>query len=66
MPELDTLAYVQLAGLAVTWLLAVVCWFWRIRKSTGTDRDILMLILLVGGAIALTLAQIVGLIMRLG
>lgn len=66
MPELDPLAYLQLAGIAVTWLAAVVAWFWRIRKSTGTDMDMLILLLTVGGCIFLTLIQFIGLMIRLG
>lgn len=66
MPDLDPLAYLQLAGLALTWLAAVLCWFWRIRKSKGTDRDMLLLLLLVGGCIFLTLIQFIGLMIRLG
>ena len=64
MPELDNLAYLQLAGLGMTWLAAVMFWFIRIRKSQGTDRDILLLILCVGGCIALTLIQLILLIAR--
>lgn len=66
MPELDNLAYLQLVGLAFTWLAAVVVWFWRIRKSTGTDRDIILLLVTVGGCIFLTLLQFIGLMIRLG
>ena len=66
MPELDTLSYIQLTGLAITWLAAVAFGVWRIRKSTGTDRDILIILGLVGGCIFLTLLQFIGLIYRLG
>lgn len=66
MPDLDTLAYVQLAGFAVTWLAAIGFWFWRIRTSTGTDRDMLVLLLLVGGSIFLTVVQLILLMVRLG
>jgi len=66
MPDLDNLAILQLAGLAFTWLAAVLFWFWRIRKSTGTDRDMLLLLGSVGGCIFLTLIQFLGLIYRLG
>ena len=66
MPDLDPLAYLQLAGLAVTWLAAVLCWFWRARTSKGTDRDMVVLLLLVGGCIFLTLIQFIGLMIRLG
>lgn len=66
MPDLDPLAYVQLAGLAFTWLAAVLFWFWRIRVSKGTDKDMLVLLVSVGGCIFLTLLQFIGLISRLG
>lgn len=66
MPELDNLAYLQLAGLGLTWLAAVAFWFWRIRKSTGTDRDMLLMLVSVGGCIFLTLIQFIGLMIRLG
>ena len=66
MPDLDPLAYVQLTGIALTWLAAVVAWFWRARKSTGTDRDMLILLALVGGCIFLTLIQFIALMVRLG
>ena len=66
MPELDNLAYLQLVGLGLTWLLAVVVWFWRIKKSTGTDRDMLVMLGLVGGCVFLTLIQFIGLMIRLG
>ena len=66
MPDLDTLAILQLAGLGVTWLAAVLCWFWRIKTSKGTDKDILILLAMVGGFIFLTLLQFIGLIYRLG
>ena len=66
MPETDLLAYVQLAGLALTWLAALGCLFWRIKVSKGEDRDILIILALVGGFIFLTLLQFIGLIYRLG
>jgi len=66
MPELDPLAYFQLVGLGVTWLAAVLVWFWRIRVSTGTDRDMLVMLGTVGGCIFLTLVQFIGLMVRLG
>lgn len=66
MPELDLLAYFQLAGLGLTWLAAVVAWFWRIKVSKGEDRDIFIILALVGGFIFLTLIQFIGLIYRLG
>jgi Kef-type K+ transport system membrane component KefB len=66
MPDLDTLAYIQLAGLGLTWLAAVLCWFWRIRVAKGTDRDMFIMLALVGGCIFLTLLQFIGLIYRLG
>lgn len=66
MPELDPLAIFQLVGLGLTWLAAVIVWFWRVRKSTGTDRDMLLLMLWVGGFVFLTLVQFIGLIIRLG
>lgn len=66
MPEIDTLAYFQLAGLGLTWLAAVLCWFWRIKVSKGTDRDMFVILALVGGFIFLTLIQFIGLIYRLG
>lgn len=66
MPELDNLAYLQLVGIAVTWLAAVGVWFWRIRVSTGTDRDMFVMLGTVGGCIFLTLIQFIGLMIRLG
>ena len=66
MPDLDTLTYVQLAGIAVTWLAAVLFWFYRIRKSRGTDRDMFLLLATVGGCVFLTLIQFIGLMIRLG
>ena len=66
MPDLDTLAILQLAGLGVTWLAAVLCWFWRIKTSKGTDRDMFIMLALVGGFIFLTLIQFIALIYRLG
>lgn len=66
MPELDPLAYLQLAGLGLTWLAAVMAWFWRIRVSQGTDKDMFIMLGLVGGCIFLTLLQFIGLIYRLG
>ncbi len=66
MPELDPLAYIQLLGLGLTWLAAVVVWFWRVRKSTGTDRDMFLMLGLVGGCIFLTLIQFIGLMVRFG
>lgn len=66
MPDLDPLAYFQFAGLALTWLAAVVVWFWLIRKSTGTDRDMVLMLLVVGGCVFLSLLQIIGLMVRLG
>lgn len=66
MPELDALAQLQLLGLGLTFLAAVVMWFWRIKKSTGTDKDILILMALVGGCVFLTLIQFIGLMIRLG
>ena len=66
MPDLDTLAIIQLVGLGLTWFAAVLAWFWRIKVSKGTDKDILILLLLVGGFIFLTLIQFIGLIYRLG
>ena len=66
MPELDPLAYFQLAGLAATWLAAVLFWFWRVKKSKGTDRDMFIMLGSVGGCIFLTLIQFIGLMIRLG
>jgi hypothetical protein len=66
MPEIDTLAYVQLAGLGLTWLAAVLAWFWRIKAGKGTDRDMVIMLALVGGFIFLTLLQFIALIYRLG
>ena len=66
MPELDNLAIVQLVGLGLTWLAAVLCWFWRIKVSQGSDKDIFILLAMVGGFIFLTLLQFIGLIYRLG
>ena len=66
MPELDALTYLQLTGFAVTWLAAIGFWFWRIRASTGTDKDMIQLLLLVGGCIFLTLVQFIALMARLG
>jgi len=66
MPELDNLAIVQLVGLGLTWLAAVIVWFWRIRVAKGTDSDMFIILGLVGGCIFLTLLQFIGLIYRLG
>jgi len=66
MPEIDTLAIIQLIGLALTWFTAVACGIWRIKISKGEDRDILIILGLVGGFIFLTLIQFIGLIYRLG
>jgi len=66
MPDLDSITYLQLAGLAITWLAAVLFWFYRIRVATGTDRDMFLLIGSVGGCIALTLVQFIFLMIRLG
>ena len=66
MPELDTLAIIQLAGLGLTWLAAVLCWFWRIKVAKGTDKDMFIMLGLVGGFLFLTLLQFIGLIYRLG
>lgn len=67
MPEdIDLLAYFQLAGLGLTWLAAVLCWFWRIKVSKGTDRDMFIILVMVGGFIFLTLLQFIALIYRLG
>ena len=66
MPDLDPIAYLQIAGIAVTWIAAVLFWFWRIRTSTGTDKDMLVLLGLVGGSIFLTLIQFIALMIRLG
>ena len=66
MPELDNLAIFQLVGLGLTWLAAVLAWFWRIKVSKGTDKDIFILLAMVGGFIFLTLLQFIGLIYRLG
>eukprot|EP00752_Nemacystus_decipiens_P014091 g12527.t1 len=52
MPDLDTLAYVQLAGLGLTWLAAVLAWFWRIKVGKGTDRDMFIMLGLVGGRLS--------------
>lgn len=66
MQELDTLTVLQLAGIAVTWLAAVGVGVWRIRRTTGTDRDILLLFGLVGACIFLTLVQFIALMIRIG
>lgn len=66
MPDLDLLAYLQLAGLGLTWLIAVLCWFWRIKVAKGTDKDMFILLALVGGFLFLTLLQFIGLIYRFG
>jgi len=66
MPDLDSITYLQLAGLAITWLAAVLFWFYRIRKATGTDKDMFLLLGSVGGCIALTLVQFIFLMIRLG
>lgn len=66
MPDIDLLAYLQLAGLGLTWLAAVLCWFWRIKVAKGTDKDMFIILGLVGGFIFLTLLQFIGLIYRYG
>jgi len=66
MPEIDLLTSLQLAGIALTWLAAVGVMVWRIRKSTGTDRDILLLFGLVGLCLFLTLVQFIALMIRVG
>lgn len=66
MPDLDLLTTLQLAGIALTWVAAVVTMVWRIRKSTGTDRDIFLLFGLVGLCIFLTLIQFIALMVRVG
>lgn len=66
MQELDTLTVLQLTGIAVTWLAAVGVGVWRIRRTTGTDRDILLLFGLVGACIFLTLIQFIALMIRIG
>ncbi|MEM6260568.1 MAG: hypothetical protein AAF711_07490, partial [Planctomycetota bacterium] len=66
MPDLDPLAYFQLAGLGVTWLGAVLVWFWRVKVGKGTDKDMLVMLALVGWFIFLTLVQFILLIYRLG
>ncbi|MEM9415842.1 MAG: hypothetical protein AAGA29_10245 [Planctomycetota bacterium] len=66
MPELDTLTIIQLGGIATTFLLAIGVGAWRIRRTTGTDRDILLLFVGVGGCIFLTLIQFVALMIRHG
>lgn len=66
MPDLDALAYLQLAGLAITWFAAVLFWFWRIKKSKGTDRDMFIMLGSVGGCIFLTLIQVIVLMVRFG
>lgn len=66
MPDLDTLSILQLSGIALTWLAAVAVGVYRIRKTTGTDRDILLLFGLVGGCLFLTLIQFIALMIRVG
>lgn len=66
MPDLDPVAYFQFLGLGLTWLAAVLAWFWRIKASEGTDRDMFIMLALVGGFIFLTLIQFIALIYRLG
>ena len=66
MPELDTLAIIQLVGLGLTWLAAVLAWFWRIKVAKGTDKDMFIMLGMVGGFLFLTLLQFIGLIYRLG
>ncbi len=66
MDDLDPLTILQLAGIAATWLAAVGVGVWRIRKSTGTDRDIFLLFGLVGACIFLTLIQFILLMIRIG
>ena len=66
MPPLDTLTLIQLVGIAVTFLAAVGVGVWRIKRTTGTDRDILLLFGAVGAFIFLTLVQFIALMIRLG
>lgn len=66
MPDLDLLAYIQLTGLALTWLAAVAFGVWRIKVAKGTDKDMFMILALVGGCMFLTLLQFIGLIYRFG
>ena len=54
----------QLIGIALTWAAAIGVGVWRIRRTTGTDRDILLLFGLVGACIFLTLIQFILLIIR--
>ncbi|XAL97939.1 hypothetical protein OT109_10040 [Phycisphaeraceae bacterium D3-23] len=66
MPELDTLTIVQLIGIAATFSLAIGVGVWRIKRTTGTDRDILLLFGSVGACVFLTLVQFIALMIRLG
>ena len=66
MPDLDPIAYAQFIGLGLTWLAAVAAWFWRIKVGKGTDRDMFIMLALVGGFIFLTLIQFILLIYRIG
>ncbi|MFI4860963.1 MAG: hypothetical protein ACIAXF_09815 [Phycisphaerales bacterium JB063] len=66
MQDLDAFTIIQLAGIAATFLLAVGVGVWRIKRTTGTDRDILLLFGLVGACIFLTLIQFIALMIRLG
>lgn len=66
MPELDTLAVFQLVGIAAAFLLAIGVGVWRIKRTTGTDRDILLLFAAVGACVFLTLVQFVALMIRVG
>lgn len=66
MPDLDIFAILQFAGMGVTLLAAITAWFWVIRQSKGTDRDMLLMLLLVGGFIFMTLIQFILLMVRLG
>ncbi|MEM9347346.1 MAG: hypothetical protein AAGB26_12090 [Planctomycetota bacterium] len=50
----------------MTWSAAVLVWFWRIKVGKGTDKDMFIMITLVGGCIFLTLVQFILLIYRLG
>ncbi|MEO0475881.1 MAG: hypothetical protein AAF085_07925 [Planctomycetota bacterium] len=66
MPDLDPIAYLQMIGLGLTWLAAVAAWFWRIKVGQGTDKDMFIMLGIVGGFIFLTLIQFILLIYRIG
>ncbi len=66
MLELDTLSFIQLVGVALTFLATVAAGVWAIRKNTGTDHDILRLFLAIGAGVFMTLIQIIAIMIRVG